>query len=155
MINPEEIEDISVFLSLSYLLEIESAERYSDLERKMRARNLTELEALFHQLSTYGEMHAQEIISYSSADVLPSLSSFDFQWEGIEGPETTHLDLISYEMTVAQVLEIALHNEIRGRDFYANLAKKSPNPKIRELAKQFTEEENEHVELLKQRIKNS
>jgi rubrerythrin len=52
-------------------------------------------------------------------------------------------------MTALQALELALHNEMRGRDFYAHVAMSSPNPDVRRLAGEMAEEESEHVDLLK------
>jgi rubrerythrin len=56
---------------------------------------------------------------------------------------------LSYLMTTVQALNLALHNEIRGRDFYAHVAMSSPNPDVRHLAGEMAEEESEHVDLLK------
>jgi rubrerythrin len=52
-------------------------------------------------------------------------------------------------MTTVQALDLALHNEIRGRDFYAHVAIDSPNRYVRRLAGEMTKEESEHVDLLK------
>lgn len=152
MIHPEKIEEVPVFLSLAYLLEMESSERYTELADNMQTHNLTELEQLFRQLADYGVKHAEEVVSYPEASVMPTLGSLDFEWQDPEGPETTGLDLVHYEMSIEQALQIALHNEVRGQNFYANIALKSPNERIRELAADFADEENEHVLLLEQRI---
>ncbi|MBL7002720.1 MAG: ferritin family protein [Gammaproteobacteria bacterium] len=152
MIHPEKIEDVAVFLALAYLLEIESAERYTELADNMQLHHLVELEQLFRQLSDYGDKHAEEVITYAGGAALPTLGTLDFQWEGPEGPETAGIDLISYEMSVEQALQVALHNEVRGRDFYANVAEKSPSNEVRKLANEFAQEENEHVHLLLERI---
>ena len=52
-------------------------------------------------------------------------------------------------MTPKDALNLALHNEIRGRDFYAHVASSSPTPSVRAIAGEMAEEESEHVDLLK------
>jgi rubrerythrin len=53
-----------------------------------------------------------------------------------------------YLMTTCDALKIALHNEIRGREFYAQVAAGSPDPEVRAIAGEMTAEEDEHVDLL-------
>jgi rubrerythrin len=84
--------------------------------------------------------------------VLPEISPWDFKWSTPEGPETAGMSEANYMMNPAQVLQLALHNEIRGRDFYAEVAADSPDPQVRRIAAEMVEEEDEHVELLKQWI---
>jgi rubrerythrin len=55
----------------------------------------------------------------------------------------------NYLMNTGQALELALHNEIRGRDFYAWVAESTPDPEVRRIAEEMAEEEREHVALLK------
>ena len=52
-------------------------------------------------------------------------------------------------MSRHQALELALHNEIRGRDFYAELARGSKNAEVRALAAEMAEEEGRHVAMLR------
>jgi len=52
-------------------------------------------------------------------------------------------------MNRRQTLELALHNEVRGRDFYARVAGTSPDPEVRRMAQDMFEEESRHVELLR------
>jgi rubrerythrin len=80
---------------------------------------------------------------------LPEISPWDFKWNSPEGPETAGMGDTNYLMNAAQVLDLALHNEIRGRDFYAEVAADSPDPEVRRIAAEMVDEENEHVELLK------
>ncbi|MBT3205901.1 MAG: ferritin family protein [Gammaproteobacteria bacterium] len=152
MIKPESIEDLETFLALAYLLEIESSDRYSELADNMKVHNDPEVEKLFRKLSEYSGKHASEIIEHAEGMVLPNVASWDFEWQSPEGPETTAFDFIEYQITPERVLELALHNEIRGHEFYANIAKKSPSPEIRKLAAEFSDEESEHVKLLEQWI---
>jgi rubrerythrin len=53
-------------------------------------------------------------------------------------------------MTVSQAMEIALFNEIRGRDFYQQVADDTPNPEVKKIALEMVEEEGWHVEMLRE-----
>ncbi|MCP4076146.1 MAG: ferritin family protein [Gammaproteobacteria bacterium] len=149
MIKPESIEDLETFLALAYLLEIESSDRYTELADNMQVHNDPEVEQLFRKLSEYSGKHASEIIEHAEGMVLPNVASWDFEWQSPEGPETTAFEFVEYQITPVKVLQLALHNEIRGHDFYAHIAEQSPSEEIRKLATEFTDEESEHVELLK------
>ncbi len=148
MIKPESIEDIETFLALSYLLEVESSDRYSELADSMKVHNDPEIETLFRKLSEYSGKHAAEIMEHAEGRLLPSVASWEFEWTTPEGPETTAFELAEYQMSTDKVMQLAMFNEVRGRDFYANIAKKSPSEEIRKLAAEFAEEESEHVQLL-------
>ena len=152
MIKPESIEDLETFLALAYLLEIESSDRYSELADNMKVHNDPEVEKLFRKLSEYSGKHASEIIEHAEGMVLPNVASWDFEWQSPEGPETTAFEFIEYQITPEKVLQLALHNEIRGHDFYKGISEKSPSPEIRKLAAEFSDEELEHVKLLEQWI---
>ena len=53
-----------------------------------------------------------------------------------------------YMMSKCQALELALHNEVRGRDFYAEVAAKSPDAEVRQVAEEMAAEEDTHVKML-------
>jgi rubrerythrin len=65
-----------------------------------------------------------------------------------ESPESARMEKANYLMNTQQALEMALHNEIRGRDFYADVAVKSPSPDVQAIAREMVDEETEHVVLL-------
>jgi rubrerythrin len=56
----------------------------------------------------------------------------------------------SYMMTISQAMEIALFNEIRGRDFYQQVADNTPNEEVKKIALEMVEEEGWHVEMLRE-----
>jgi rubrerythrin len=55
---------------------------------------------------------------------------------------------VDYLMNRAQALRLAMENEQRAHDFYADIARNAPDPAVRELAAEFAEEEKEHLDLL-------
>jgi rubrerythrin len=144
------IETIGEFLVHALELETESAERYRQLAQSMEVHNNPEISELFQRLALLSEAHAQEVEEYATDVDLPEIPPWGFKWDCPGSPEMDCLEQnVSYLMTAVQALTLALHNEIRGRDFYAHVAIDSPNPEVRRLAGQMTEEESEHVDLLK------
>ena len=55
-----------------------------------------------------------------------------------------------FEVSTVQALELALHNEIRGRDFYAQVASSSSDPAVQEAAAEMAAEEDTHVTMLRE-----
>jgi len=47
-----------------------------------------------------------------------------------------------------QALRLAMENEQRAHDFYADISKDAPDEVVRKLAAEFAEEEQEHLDLL-------
>jgi len=152
MIQAEKIDTLEAFLALSMLLEFESADRLTELALRMRQHGAEQLAELLDELAVNSEKHASEIQELSDGHVLPELATLDLTWEGLEGPETTAYGSVTAQTQVDEMMQIALRNEIRGQDFYTNISLRSPSSKVRKLAAEFAEEENEHVMMLQQRI---
>ncbi|MGB1109670.1 MAG: ferritin-like domain-containing protein [Gammaproteobacteria bacterium] len=152
MIDPSQITDMQRFLALAYVLEEESADRYHELADNMDVHHHPEVAAVFRELARFGEMHAAEVAELAGASLSSQLADSSMRWELPEGPETTPYDALSYGMDVHDAYDLALHNEKRGRDFYANVAEHSPDPDIRKTAAEFAQEEAEHVALLEERM---
>ncbi|MGB5735702.1 MAG: ferritin family protein, partial [Thiohalocapsa sp.] len=82
---------------------------------------------------------------------LPRLAPWEFKWNCPGGPEGGDClqGEVSYQMTAVQALELALHNETRGRSFYAQTAAESGDAEVRDLAAEMSAEEAEHMDLLR------
>ena len=155
MIDADKIDTVETFLAISMLLEFESADRLRELSHSMRQEHDAEnLAKLLDKLAGYSDMHASEILELSEGHVMPDLATEGMTWEGLEGPETTVYGSINPEMTVLDVLQIALRNEVKGQDFYTHISLNSPNDEVRKLAADFADEENEHVMQLEQWIES-
>jgi rubrerythrin len=148
MIDSKKVDTIETFLSLSMLLEYESADRLRELAKFMLNHQATELSELLETLAGYSDQHASEIRELSEGKVLPELVTLDLSWEGLEGPETTAYESVNPQMTVEDMLLIALRNELKGQDFYIDISLNSPDEAVRKLAAEFANEENEHVVML-------
>ncbi len=148
------IDNVPEFLAHALELEEESVDQYETLADSMEIHHNEEVSELFRRLAGYSEIHAGEVRQRTHGIDLPDIPPWDFKWDAPGGsPEAdSGNDKINYLMNARQALELALHNEIRGRDFYAQVAASSTNPDVQNLAKEMAEEEQDHVELLKEWI---
>ncbi len=140
--------DLPTFLAYSVVLEEEAADRHDELADVMEVHNNLDVAETFRKLAHYSRLHAQEIRDHSKDHVLSVIAPWEFEWDGFEAPETADIDEVNYLMNRAQALRIAMGNEQRAHDFYAEISRDAPHEGVRKLAAEFAEEEKEHLELL-------
>lgn len=143
------IESVAEFLAHALEMEVESAERYRELAENMAVHNNPGVAALFRRLADEGDEHAAHVERRAEGVELPDIAPWAFKWISPDGPESLPLDDLHYLMGRRQALELALHNEMRGRDFYAELAEVSGNAEVRAMAAELAVEEGRHVDLLR------
>lgn len=145
----DKIIDLDTFLAYSIALEEEAADRHDELADMLDVHNNPGVTATFRKLAHYSRLHAQEIRDHAKERKLPVIAPWDFEWENLEGPETTDLGAVNYLMNTAHALQIAMGNEQSAHNFYFEISQHSQDPEIKALAAEFAEEEKEHLELLK------
>ena len=148
----QRIDSLAEFLAHALELEVESAERYRELGESMEAHNNPAVAELFYELAGYGDDHAREVQQRAGRQELPEIAPWDFKWNCPEAPESPCHDEVNYLMDTCQALELALHNEIRGRDFYAEVARTATDLQIRGVAAEMAAEEDTHVKMLEEWI---
>jgi rubrerythrin len=143
---------VSVEEFLVHALELEEAshEQYEELADAMEVHNNLQVAELFRKLANYSRLHAEEVGRRAADLTLPSITPWDFKWKCPSAPESFCMEEANYLMTTSQALEIALFNEIRGRDFYQLVADNTPDEGVKGLALEMVEEENWHVEMLRE-----
>jgi rubrerythrin len=147
--NPDPIETLGELLVHALELESESAERYLELAQSMEMHHNGPVAHLFRRLAGMSEAHAEEVRHRARGLDLPQIPPWGFKWRCPGTPEADcGRSAIGYLMTALQVLEVALHNETRSRDFYAWAAAESPDPEVRTLAAEMAHEEGGHVLLI-------
>ncbi|MEJ2401851.1 MAG: ferritin family protein [Xanthomonadales bacterium] len=144
----ERMTDLRTFLAYSVALEEEAADRHDELADMMDVHNNPEVAATFRKLAHYSRLHAQEIRDHARAHDLPQIAPWDYGWEDLEGPETADVATVDYLINTARALAIAMGNERRAHDFYADIGRHAPSAEVRELAAEFAAEEKEHLALL-------
>jgi len=144
-----EISSLAEFLAHALEMEVESAERYAELADNMEVHNNLQVAMLFRRLAVEGDAHAEQVTRRCATVELPNIAPWAFKWSSPDGPESPAMEDLHYLMSRRQALELALHNEVRGLAFYAEVADRSPNPKVRQLAGEMAREEDAHVAMLK------
>lgn len=142
------------FMAHAYAMETEAAERYAEFADSMEVHNNREVAELFRKLARIEQIHADQILEQMGWKQSP-LSSVNVRWEGMEGPETADPTELHYLMQPYHALQIALLNEKRARDFFANLAKVTKDAGVRKGALEMEEDEAEHVRLIEQWLKRT
>lgn len=144
------IETVGEFLVHALELEEASSDHYDELADSMEIHNNLKVAELFRKLGDYSRQHAKEVHARTEGIELPQITPWDFKWKCPSSPESFCMEEASYMMTITQAMEIALFNEIRGRDFYQQVADNTPNDEVRKLALEMVEEEAWHVEMLRE-----
>ncbi|MBI5120743.1 MAG: hypothetical protein HZA67_07040 [Rhodospirillales bacterium] len=139
------MDDVGEFLAHALALENEAAARYDELADAMETHNNKEVAALFKQMADFSRKHASEVAARATNVDVPHLAPWEFRWPGNEPPESADFDSSHYLMTPYHVLQVALRNEGRGQEFYAQVAAITRNDEVRKLAATFALEEATHV----------
>lgn len=139
---------VEMFLSYAIKLEEEATLRFGQLADAMDAAGNKDVGALFRRLSDYSRLHLADAKARAGFRDVPVILPSDYQWPDLESPETAAIwatdPLIAYD----EAMQIALESEKRGHAFYKLVHETTDDPEIRVLAKEFVEEEAEHVEWL-------
>lgn len=142
------IASMEELLAYALVVETEAAERYGELADQMTVHNNREVAALFRKLGDIERLHADDIRSKAEGYVLPKISPWEYRWSGAESPEALDPGEVHYLIKPHQAVKLALRHEQQAADFYAWVVRTSTNQEARGLAKEYEEEEKEHVRLL-------
>ncbi len=144
------IETVEEFLVHAMELEEASHEHYDELADSMEIHNNLQVAELFRKLANYSRLHAEQVHQRVANLTLPQITPWDFKWKTPNSPEAFCMDEADYMMNSTKAMEIALFNEVRGRDFYQYVADSTSSEAVKKLALQMVEEENWHVEMLRE-----
>ena len=142
------------FMAHAYAMEAEAAERYAEFADSMEMHNNREVAELFRKLARIEQRHADQILEQMGWKQSP-ITQANVRWQGIEGPETADPTELHYLMQPYHALQIALLNEKRARDFFANLAKVTKDAGVRKGALEMEQDEAEHVRLIEEWLKRT
>ena len=142
------------FMAHAYAMEAEAAERYAEFADSMETHNNREVAELFRKLARIEQRHADQILEHMGWKQSPATAA-NVSWQGMEGPETADPTELHYLMQPYHALQIALHNEKRARDFFANLARSTKDAGVRKGALEMQEDEAEHVRLIEEWLKRT
>ena len=147
------IADLPVFLAYSLELEKEAAERLSQFSLIMEKNKQPDLAETFKRLAKFSEDHANEVEKICEKRNIPLSAANNSDADNRESPETFHYDDAGFSMTTREAVQTMLVQEKASADFYAEVARRTVNPEIREFALTFAREEREHAEALEKWLK--
>jgi rubrerythrin len=147
------IASVVDLLAIAYRIEAEAVERYTLLAEQMEVHNNTELVAVFRDLARAERIHAEEIRHQAGDIDVVAHARRVGEWTKGEGPEEANLGDAHYLMTPWHALQMALDCEKRALAYFVGVADTAEDRKIKEMAKEFVEEEAEHVNLCHRLLK--
>jgi len=139
------MESVEQFLAYSIKLEEEAALRFDQLADAMQSAGNREVGKLFRRLADYSRLHMRTARERSGFHELPSLTAGEFEWPDIESPETAAIWAADPFIGRDQALQVALEAESASLAYYRDILEATQDPQVRAFAREFVEEETEHV----------
>jgi rubrerythrin len=139
------LKSVEEFLAYAINLESEAAERFGQLADSMDTCGNHEVGKLFRRLSDYSRLHLADARARAGFQEIPAMKPEDFIWPGLESPETAAIWGADPFIGREQALEIALDAETASQAYYQSVLDATTDPEIKRLAREFAEEESEHV----------
>ena len=146
------MDDINLFLAHAIQLERDAARRFEDLMHSMQTAGNRELEGLFRRLGELSRMHLTAAVARGGYHTLPELAPEDFQWPEGATPEAADWQGVDSMLDATGALRLALAGERTGQAWYAAIAKSTTDPEVLAMAREFAEEEAQHVSELERWI---
>ena len=147
------MKNIEDFLAHALALEAEAATRYRQFAELMQSHHNRDVAECFLRLSRMESEHHETVRARAAGRALPALAPGEYRWIDPESPESAPLDAAHQPATPRQALEIALANEERAWRFFERIvASPSYGDDVREMAKQFAAEEEEHMEYIERML---
>jgi rubrerythrin len=148
MKNAPKIETLADLFGIAYRIEIDAVERYHLLADQMESHNNPDLVAVFRDLARAEGIHAEEIRRQAGDIDVAAHAQRASGWGRGESPEEADMSSAHYMMTPWHALQMALAGEKRALAFFTHVVETTKDPKIKEMAEEFVEEEAEHVNLV-------
>lgn len=147
------IHSLADLFAVAWQIEADAVERYHMLADQMETFNNRELTDLFRDLARAEGIHRDEIQRMAGdIDVVAHARALP-DWSKGESPEQVDLGDAHYLMTPWHALRMALAGEERALAYFEYVLATTDDPKIHEMAKEFAEEEAEHVALCHRLLK--
>lgn len=127
------------------VIEREAAHRYQELANMMKQAGNRKVSKIFAKMADIESEHAAIIDAQIKGRQLPVLTPSQYTWSGPEAPENTDSHRLFHLMTPAQAMKLALDNEKRAFEFYADVVDDNADESVCELAAEFAAEERQHI----------
>jgi rubrerythrin len=140
------------FLAHAIQLEAEAAMRFGQLADAMATNGNPQVGKLFRRLSDYSRLHLSDAKARAGFRDIPELQQDQFVWPDIESPESAAIWATDPFVGREEALNIALEAELAGLAYYQSVYETTDDPETRILAKEFVDEERDHVAELRKWI---
>lgn len=127
------------------VIELEAMQRYKQLAEMMEQTGNRKVGKIFGRLSGIEAKHAEIVGEQIKDRKLPLLTPGEYHWRGLEAPENIDSARLSHLMSPYQAMSLALDNEKRAFEFFADVVDDSTDECVREMAAEFAMEEKQHV----------
>ncbi len=144
--------NVEDFLAHAIQLEAEAAMRFGQLADAMATNGNPEVGRLFRRLSDYSRLHLSDARARSGFRELPELRPDEYVWPDLESPESAAIWGADPFIGREEALSIALQAEMAGMEYYQQVYETTDDPETRILAKEFADEERDHVSELRKWI---
>lgn len=142
------IRTLPELLAHALAMESEAAERYGELAVQMETHHKKDVAAIFRRLEQAERKHLGELDEMCRNVQLPHYAPWEFKWAEGESPEAIDIGKVHYQLSVRQAVLLALEHERKAAAFYAGIADGAGATEVRALARQFADEEHEHIDWL-------
>jgi len=139
------MESVEEFLAHAIEIEREAALRFGQLADAMDSAGNREVGKLFRRLAGYSQLHLNDARLRSGFRDLPAMMPGDYQWPDIESPETAAIWAADPFIGREQALQVAIEAESASFAYYTDIMQGTDDPEIRAFAKEFADEEAQHV----------
>ncbi len=143
-----QIASLEEFHGFAVTVEEDAALHFDKLSASMEACGNHEVAKLFAQLAGFSRLHLAEARKRAAATDVAKFIPPDYAWPDHETPERTALWAGDPSLSRLDALRAALVGERRGYEFYYSIAGTTGDKDIRAAAKEFSQEEAEHVQVL-------
>ncbi len=139
------IRTLPELLAHALAMESEAAERYGELAVQMETHHKTAVARIFRRLESAERKHLGELEEMCKKVELPHYAPWDFKWTGAESPEAIDTGRVHYQLSVREAILLAFEHERRAAEFYAGIAESAEAADVKQLAREFAAEEQEHI----------
>jgi rubrerythrin len=146
------IATLEEFYAHALAIEHEAANRYAEFAEHFGDRGEEMLAGLCRNLAALELEHYRQLASGCAHLLLPDIDGGEYRWLDRGSPEAPGRDLVFLIATPRQLLEIALAAEWRAHEFFAWIARTSPQASVREIAAIMAAEETEHVRWVREAL---
>lgn len=124
--------------------------RYEELRAAMTVAGKTEVAGFFGSMAHFSRLHLDEALQHGAWHDVPEMERNAYRWSSGDSPEAPRVDKLSDLTDLQSALLYALEGEHRSHLFYSQIAERSRDPDVQQLAAEFAAEEAGHVTELQQ-----